>query len=320
MLIFDFDMGLHSQQGQTAVKNKHASKIMKLHTFPTTRTALAGLFSLAFSCFLFSACVSSKKFNESEAARAKTEKQLRDCTGQVAGLGTDTGNLGVQYRKLVAANKNLSAMSEADKQYLSGQLQGKDKMLAEQQRRVRDLQATLTRQSDAVSRLRSAVANALTGYKGDELTIENKNGKVYVSLQDKLLFPSGSTTPQPQGVAAIQKLTEVLAKNADIDIVVEGHTDNVPVKNGASYKDNWDLSVLRATTISRLMINNGIDAKRIEAAGRGEYFPVASNGDVGGRARNRHTEIVLSPRLDELYRILEPTQASQTGTNDLSGE
>ena len=268
-----------------------------------SKSALA---AFAFATLAVGGCVSNKKYNQSQAALSKAQQQNRALNDQIGTLATDTAAQAARYRALYGQSQSQAAMSEADKKYLSGQLQGKDQQLAEQQRRLRDLQATLNRQTEAVNRLRTAVADALTGFKNDELTIENKNGKVYVSLQDKLLFPSGSTTVNPQGKEAITKLASVLSKNSDIDIVVEGHTDNVPVKPGASFKDNWDLSVLRATTISRFMIDQGLDAKRIEAAGRGEYFPVASNADATGRARNRRTEIVLSPKLDELYKILEP--------------
>src|SRR5690606_19309978 len=131
-----------------------------------------------------------------------------------------------------------------------------------------------------------------------------KNGKVYVSLSDKLLFKSGSANVEDKGKEAIKKLSEVLSKNADIDIAIEGHTDNVPIKT-TTYKDNWDLSVARSVNIVRMICDEfHLDPKRVTASGKGEYFPVANNETTEGRAKNRRTEIVLSPKLEELFKIL----------------
>ena len=132
-----------------------------------------------------------------------------------------------------------------------------------------------------------------------------KNGKVYVSLSDKLLFKSGSAAIEEKGLDAIRTLAEVLLKNADIDVLIEGHTDNIPIKT-AKYEDNWALSADRALSIVRLLsVTHGVNPKRLEAAGRGEFYPKASNDTPEGRAKNRRTEIILSPKLDELYKLIE---------------
>jgi len=131
-----------------------------------------------------------------------------------------------------------------------------------------------------------------------------KNGKVYVSLSDKLLFKSGNASVEDKGKDAIKKLSEVLNKNTDIDIAIEGHTDNVSIKTNL-YKDNWDLSVARSTNIVRMICDEfGVESKRVTASGKGEYFPVANNETPEGRAKNRRTEIVLSPKLEELFKLL----------------
>jgi chemotaxis protein MotB len=144
----------------------------------------------------------------------------------------------------------------------------------------------------------------LVGFKSDELSVELKNGKVYVSLAEKLLFKSGSAMVDPKGKEALGKLAAVQEKNPDIDVMIEGHTDNVPLIPG-KFDDNWDLSVSRATSIVRILTeDNNVEPKRVTAAGRSEFVPLVSNDTPEGKARNRRTEIILSPKLDELFQIL----------------
>lgn len=172
--------------------------------------------------------------------------------------------------------------------------------------RLMELEDMLNRKDQLMNELRQTVANALLGFEGQGLTVTQKNGKVYVSLQNKLLFGSGSTVVDSEGQRALRQLAAVLAQNPDIDIMIEGHTDDVPFRQGSSIKDNWDLSVLRATSIVRILLDaRSIDPKRITVAGRGEFLPVDPSDTPEARARNRRTEIILSPDLDELYRILD---------------
>ncbi len=177
--------------------------------------------------------------------------------------------------------------------------------LADREKRVKELQDILNKQEQIVNDLKNTIDKALAGFSSSDLTVERKNGKVYVSLSEKLLFASGSTVVDPKGKDALAKLAAVLKANPDIKIEIEGHTDNVPLKSASFPKDNWDLSVLRATSIVKILtIDNGVDAKRITAEGRGEYFPVADNGTTDGKAKNRRTEIILSPNLDALYNLI----------------
>ncbi len=155
------------------------------------------------------------------------------------------------------------------------------------------------RQDSIANALNNSVKKALPGFSPDELTVEMKNGKVYVSLADKMLFKSGSAMPEEKGKAAIRILAAALQKHNDIEIMVEGHTDNVPLRGG-QFKDNWDLSVARALNIVRLMTTEyKLDPARIIAAGRGEYSPVATNATSEGKAKNRRTELILTPILSE---------------------
>ena len=152
--------------------------------------------------------------------------------------------------------------------------------------------------------LTETVKNALLGFKADELQVYMKDGKVYVSMSDKLLFKSGSPDVESKGKEALEKLAEVLNKNPDISIAIEGHTDNVPIKT-VQFKDNWDLSAARATNVVRLLTGQyGMDPKRLTAAGKGEFSPVADNSTPEGKAKNRRTEIVLSPKLDALMKAI----------------
>ena len=172
--------------------------------------------------------------------------------------------------------------------------------------RLMEMEEMLYRKDSVMNALRETVSDALLGFEGQGLTVTQRNGKVYVSLEEKLLFGSGSTVVDPNGQRALSQLADVLADNPDIRIMIEGHTDDVPFRKGSSIKDNWDLSVLRATSIVRILLDAAdIDPRRITAAGRGEYLPVDPAKTPEARRKNRRTEIILSPNLDELFKILE---------------
>jgi chemotaxis protein MotB len=190
----------------------------------------------------------------------------------------------------------------------STELLKKERTLRDQEKKLNEMQAILARQDSITDRLNEIVKDALLGFKSDELTVKVKNGKVYVSMTDKLLFKSGKATVESKGEEAIEKLSAVLNKNPELDVFIEGHTDNVPIKTEL-YKDNWDLSVARSTNIVRLMATKyQVSPKRLTASGKGEYFPVASNDSSEGRARNRRTEIILAPKLDELFQLLQKSK------------
>ncbi len=172
--------------------------------------------------------------------------------------------------------------------------------------RLKELEAALQQKDDAVKELRQKVMDALTGFNNKGLTIHEKNGKVYVSLDEQLLFKTGQWEVDPKGQQALSNLADVLGQNPDINVLVEGHTDNVPMRGTGSVRDNWDLSVMRATAVTRILLKNkSIDPKRITSAGRGEFFPIDDANTPEARQKNRRTEIILTPRLDEIFRILE---------------
>jgi chemotaxis protein MotB len=172
--------------------------------------------------------------------------------------------------------------------------------------RLQELERILNQKDSATNALREKVTNALLGFQNEGLKVTMKNGKVYVSLDERLLFPSGSTQVNARGVSALKKLAEVLAQNTDINVMIEGHTDDVPIRSGSTYKDNWDLSVMRATAIVRILLDgSSIDPQRLIPSGRGEFMPLVENSSSETRQQNRRTEIILTPKLDELLQILE---------------
>ncbi|MBT3244596.1 MAG: OmpA family protein [Bacteroidetes bacterium] len=174
-----------------------------------------------------------------------------------------------------------------------------------QNTRLAELESVLSQKDSIMNGLRAKVAQALYAFSADELSVEMKNGKVFVSLEEKLLFGSGSYKVGSKGVDAIKKLAGVLEQNPEILILIEGHTDNVSVNSSSDLMiDNWDLSVKRATSIVRILLDSSIDPRRLTAAGRSKYIPVETNETSEGKQKNRRTEIILTPRLDELFNLI----------------
>lgn len=195
---------------------------------------------------------------------------------------------------------------ESELNMRSAELNEMARKLSEKEKRVNELENLLAEQQRSVQNLRKKVADALIGFENNGLTITIRDGKVYVSLDESLLFASGSWAVNARGRDALIRLAKVLEANPDINILVEGHTDNVPLRSSGQVKDNWDLSVMRATAIAKILIENSrINPKRITAAGRSEYDPIENNDTPQGRARNRRTEIILIPKLDQLYQLIQ---------------
>src|SRR5579859_3139356 len=178
--------------------------------------------------------------------------------------------------------------------------------LAEREKKVKELEQVLANKDKAVQDLKNRISNALLNFKENDLTVKVKNGKVYVSLAEQLLFGSGSIVVDKKGEGALQQLAKAIKDQSDIHVMIEGHTDNVPISQKSKYlEDNWDLSVLRATSISKILIKGGMSPNQITAAGKGEYSPIAPNDNPQNKQRNRRTEIIVTPNLDELFRILD---------------
>jgi len=201
--------------------------------------------------------------------------------------------------------QTLKANSTEEMNKMLSQLEKLQNDLSVREKRIKDIESKLKAREDAINALKDKLSSALLGFKDAGLTVSIKNGKVYVSLSNQLLFKSGSTSIDKNGQEAIRNLANVLNNQTDINVLIEGHTDIVKVSNQARFKDNWDLSVLRATEVTRFLTDEcSVDPKRIIASGRGEYFPVIDEDTPEAHAANRRTEIILTPKLNELYDIL----------------
>lgn len=259
----------------------------------------------------FTSCVSTKKYKASVAWVEQLQRdslnalhQLNDCNTNLSNARADKASL--QNKNSSLSNKNTSLESEnAAVTNNLNSLSAESKMtIADQAKRLKNLQDIIQSQKDVMLKLKNTISDALMKYKADELSVYIKDGNVYVSLQEKLLFKSGSDVVDPKGKEALKSLSIVLNSTKDITVIIEGHTDNVPIKT-AQFKDNWDLSTARATSILRTMTkDDGFDVNRISASGKGEFHPVKDNDTMEGRASNRRTEIILSPDLKKLYSIL----------------
>jgi len=270
--------------------------------------------------------VTSEKIDFDNKSR-ELDKEVTQLTTSVEQLRTDTMTLS---RKLNQSERNLAKLkrdyddllrsftdlnvsnNEEVKKLMLGidsirvQLEQREGELREKEAKLADLQEILKQKDDEVRLLKEKVINALRGFMDKGLNVYEKNGKVYVSMDEKLLFASGSWVVGAEGISALKELMKVLEQDADINVLIEGHTDNVPYKGNTQVKDNWDLSVMRATAVVKVLLKDStIDPKRISAAGRGEYFPIDTTDSPEAHAKNRRTEIILTPKLDELLKIIE---------------
>ena len=266
------------------------------------------------------ACVSNKKFNSMKAEALRLDGELNSAntriddltrrndtlTAKKLRLVSDSTRLYMSYTALQERYQKLLADGSAETARMLKELETSQMALNERSRRVNELEAMLRSREEAINAIRRKVTDALTGFDGKGLSISIKNGNVYVSMDDKLLFRSGSFEIDPNGARAVHDLATVLAQNPDINVMVEGHIDDVPYRPNGQLRDNLDLSAKRATTVVRLLLENkGIAPSRIIAAGRGESLPVASGKTSEARAKNRRTEIILTPKLDELMQLMQ---------------
>lgn len=276
----------------------------------------------------------NKELNTTIETQNKTLAELNADTTQ---LGKEYRQLRVQYDKINELNDILSKKSNELLSQATGEnkklvdelnrtqeaLQKKEDMLkgleknlnekqaaidlantslAEKQKRVDDMESLLAEQQAASEALKNKVQNALLGFKDKGLTVTEKDGKVYVSMEAKLLFATGSTAVDPNGKKALVDLAKAIENEADMEVIVEGHTDTDKLASSSYPKDNWDLSVLRATEVVKIMVaNSTVKPQILSASGRSEYHPV----DAADKAKNRRIEIILQPKLDELYKLIE---------------
>ena len=243
------------------------------------------MLAMFLSFGLLASCVSNRKYKEALSGKDNLQQQYN--------------SLQADNDKLQRENQFLQASASAKQ----ADLKTKETALNDEERKLKDMKALIDAQRDAIRNLKKDVCSALKCFTPDELSIEVREGKLYVSLSDKLLFPSGSDVVNERGKEAIATLATVL-KNSDLEVMVEGHTDPVPISSLRN-KDNWDLSTHRATSVTRIFTENGIPPQRIIASGRAFYHPAATNDNAEGRQSNRRTEIVLAPKLDKLWKLTE---------------
>ena len=229
---------------------------------------------------------------KNESLRAELKKMIDKLNKET---GQFTGTLASKQKMLDDLETNLSEAKKKNDELAAN--------LAEREKRVQELQKIM---DDKVSELKNKISNALLSFKDNDLTVTLKNGKVYVSLAEQLLFKSGSTTVDKKGAEALKKLSTVLKEQADVNVMVEGHTDDVPIQKGSmGMSDNWDLSVLRATSIVRILTSEGVQPQKLTPCGKGEFSPIATEKTDASRQKNRRTEIIITPKLDEIFKILE---------------
>ncbi len=288
----------------------------------TIKYLLKNLLATTTLCLLLSSCVilSKKKFDQLMADKDQIVKNLDDSNVKLGSLEEERNSL---QRDTAKMNKEISRLQERlkdlDKNYaaltsnssseinkLAGNLTKIEADLRKREARLKEVEEILRKRDEATNALKNKLQKALLGFQESGLTVEIKDGKVYVSLTDKLLFDTGSIIIDEKGKQALKELAKVLNTQPDINISVEGHTDNQKVGNLGQIKDNWDLSVLRATSVVRYLTDTQkIDSKRITATGKGENQPIDKSTNAAARSKNRRIEIVLSPKLDELYQLIK---------------
>ncbi len=228
-----------------------------------------------------------------------TEKEMADLQRQLETL--NSGSSAEIEKLLLELNSTRNDLNVREDKLREAEIE-----LEERNAKLLELQHILDQKDEAVKALKNKVLNALVGFNNNGLTVHEKNGKVYVSLDEKLLFQTGKWNVDPNGKRALKELSNVLAQNPDISIMVEGHTDDVPMHGSGEVKDNWDLSVMRATAVTKILLENKeIDPVRIITAGRSEYLPLSLDKTEDGRQMNRRTEIILTPKMDEILKIIE---------------
>ena len=290
---------------------------------------------ITFALFILTmnSCVSTRIFNDLESRYALLKNNYTQQTKTIEKIKNDLDELNKKYKaqekslsltydslrakkqsleKLKTSLELLKENSESalrvrisENEKLMERISERENQLADKITRVDDLERLISQQKELMQGLKEKLSNALLNYEGKGLSVEAREGKVYVSMENKLLFQSGSWDVETKGKSALASLGEVLSDNPDISILIEGHTDNVPFTGRGSIKGNWDLSTKRATSIVNILLENPeILPQNLTAAGRGEYLPIAPNSTREGRSANRRIEVILSPQLDKITQII----------------
>lgn len=238
-------------------------------------------------------------WNESQLSNESLESRITRLKTDTANLNGQLADLRNKYDEIDANYAKLRSNSSSEINKLSADLKKREQ-------RLNEVEEILKKRDAATNQLKAKLQDALLGFTKNGLTVEIKNGKVYVSLTDKLLFPSGSIIIDEKGKQALTQLAAVLKQQPEINIAVEGHTDSQKINNLGQIKDNWDLSVLRSTSVVRFLTDEQkVESVRMTATGKGQFQPLGDNASAESRSKNRRIEIVLSPKLDELYDLIK---------------
>ena len=274
---------------------------------------MKNILAVAGFILMLSSCVSKKLYRQSQLEAASLRADSIRLSNNVSSLQNNVSslqnNIAALQKNIVDLNNRIANLNNQNTQLgqLSAeqqkQLTQSQQELYTQQQRLQQLQTLLQQQKIQSESLKNKMLEALKGFNSNDLSVIQKNGKVYVSLSENLLFPSGSAVVNSRGVDALSRLAAVLNLNPDVAVNIEGHTDSIPIHG--RYQDNWDLSTARAGAIVRILVNTyRVEPLRVIASGHSFYDPVDTNSTPEGRARNRRTEIILSPKLDEMYKLL----------------
>ncbi len=261
---------------------------------------------------------SKKSIEEKEAALKALQDQYSSLQEQQNALNKKKTDLDAEYSKLQdeyntklkdldalkQKNTQLASESQAEKNKILGELEQTQGELKEKIKRVNELENLIAQQKEAVSSLKSKLQNALKSYEGKGITVEEKDGNIYISMDNKLLFPSASWIVESEGLKALHDVSSVLANDKDLNIVIQGHTDSDKYAGNGNVKDNWDLSVMRATAITKILQSEGVSPTQMTASGRSEYAPIANNSSSSGKAMNRRVDIIIAPNLSEITKLL----------------
>lgn len=262
---------------------------------------------ICLATIFLTSCVAKRKY---VFARDKAEQERKDNIALNSRISMQSDSISMLNNSISGLQRQLTALGN-ENMNTNSELNMTKEQVAAQRKRVEQLQSFIAAQQAAVTTLKNKIAEALVGFNSNELTVTMKDGRVYISMQESLLFPSGSAVVNPKGKEALAKVASVLNTSADINIDIEGHTDNKPIHTTA-YPDNWALSTARATSIAHVLIDEyAVSPLKLIASGRSSYEPIATNETPEGRAQNRRTEIILEPKLDELMQLLNSPTASK---------
>jgi chemotaxis protein MotB len=259
---------------------------------------------MALSSARYDSAQLANKVKDLQSSLGQANQLAADRQRQIDSLNQQMADQSAAFTKQLTDLKHKNGDLTTDAANRQALLSKSKQDLLNQQAKLEHLQELMDRQKKAIEEIKKKMSDALVGFKSNELSVAIKNGKVYVSLQENLLFPSGSAVVNPKGKEALGKLAVVLNQNPDITVDIEGHTDSIPIHG--KYQDNWDLSLARSASIVRILTADyKVDPMRVIASGHSQYDPVQPNSTNEGRALNRRTDIILSPRLDELYKLLQ---------------